>query len=1083
MSRSLTSRVRRIVPRSVFEALCVRVGLCCTALLAPVHAAPTSGPIYIAAPDLGEVDVVGEIGADGLPQKAQQDTVWIADWSFDSGSGCTSAGWVVWDNRILNVHNDAEYWHVDNRFAGQGGVIANRAAILSKHDLCWAQDGYGNDNDFSIILKYSGASATLKFDKASDSEPGFDFVRIECDSLGLSESRANPSQNPAAKSPAAYRVSLFSTEGFDPGSTVGPVPLRDFGPGVHEVYIRFVSDGAFSDEDGDYPTALEAGLVVDNIAVTGGIAYTETFEGALNPNVTLIETSNAQSFLSAPWLRVFPHISDNDKCTENTTCAWLGTDPTRPAFSPRMAFGPSGAVIRNWLDDIAASPWVSLASTPTATGTFLSFRLFDGNSFGDGAIVQQWRVRSRVRVDNTDTPAPGDSVDCMTPWGYVMQFQHLANFRWTTVLFDMTPFVPPTAAEVQVSFRTVDWQYLTGSGTPAVLNTGPGPFWDRVRIGRRVLTGPTIIESIDSRTQAQDAFPTVVNPSITPGQHHVPDGSNRFGSCAFSLGQDLGINTSGSTRHISGDSITLEQVVDARGAGGIASVRFFGAITSGPHDGKVPGPYTTTGGFFVVNADSTRSSSSGTVIANRWHVDLNDDYFRGGDALKYFWAATDNSGGFTSTPVGLTALPTSVAHAEAVTGGLHEVNFLPTILWAAGYVTAVVADPEGDVAPTAAQIAASIQKNCILYYQKLNSRRRSGMLNRTSFMYTLDHLGYQNEYDVYDVQGYGNTANQLITRANVGQVSGYSLIIQDDGRSNLVPNIPAGQDNDGNQFDQAGWYRSYLAQGSTGLAGSATLWLIGENTAFLHRTYPLITTDFGLSLGAADNDQGLGVNPLVRGHASSTFSNGSIVNFSGDEFALNGGCPVVRAYDTADPTAGATQTHRYAVGATNGRGAIIMNRNAALQWNTVWMGFGWFDIRFSGAPTNPTPQSRLATQILSATIGAACNRAGGATDTGDDESIDVPPARTELHANVPNPFNPTTRIAFDLATAGFVRLQVFDAAGRLVRTLVQEERTFGRYVETWTGIDEQGGRVSSGVYFYRLEAPDYQSTRKMVLLQ
>ena len=1048
---------------------------------AVIHAVTAQDALHVTAPDVGEVDAVGEIGADGLPQKAMQDTVWIADWSFDSPSGCTSAGWVVWDNHILNIHNDSEFWHIDNRFAGTGPIVG-RAAVLSKHDLCWGNDGYGNDNDFSIILKYSGSSATLSFVKRSDSEPGFDFVKVECDSLGLSEVLADPSVDPSVTSPAVFRDELLSTDGFDTGSAIGPLALTDFGPGTHEVYIRFVSDGAFSDEDGDYPTALDAGLVVDNIVVTGGTAYSENFEGALHPNITLIETSNALPFLNAPWTRLFAHVTDNDKCTENTTCAWLNSDPLRTAFSSTMSFGPGGAVVRNWLDDIVASPWVSLASTPSASGTTLSFRRFAGNNFGEGAIVQGWRVRAKAKVDNTDTPAPGDSVDCVTPWGHASQFNSLGSFQWGTNLFDMTAFFTPSAAEIQVSFRTVDWQYLTGAAGPVVVNTGPGPYWDRVRIGRRILSGPLLVEAIDSRTQAQDCFPTVVDPSITPGQHFVPDANNRFGTCAFSLSMDLGIGASGSTRHVSGDSITLEQVVDARGAGGISSVRFYGAIVEGPHVGKVPGPYATVGGFFQVNADSSRASS-GTVLANRWHVDLNDFYFRGGDVMKYFWAATDNGGGFASTPVGLTALPTSVAQAEAATRGLHEVSYLPSIDWDPGYLAAVAGDPEGDVNPTPAQLAGSTQRNCILYYQKLNSRRRSGDLNRTSFMYTLDELGYKGEYDVYDVQGYGNTANQLITRANVSQASGYSLIIQDDGRSNLVPNIPAAEDNDGSQFNQAGWYRSYLAQGSIGLAGSATVWLIGENTAFLHRTNPLITTDFGVSLGATDTDQGLSVNPLVRGHASNTFANGGIVNFTGDEFALNGGCPAVRAYDTADPSAGATQTHRYAAGATNGRGAIIMNRNAALKWNTVWMGFGWFDIRFSGAPTSPTPSRLLATKVLSQTVAAACNRPGGTTDTGDGDAVDAPPMKTALHANVPNPFNPTTRIAFDLATSGHLRLDVYDAAGRLVRTLVNGETVAGRHVATWTGIDEAGVRVASGVYFYRLDAPDYQATRKMVLLQ
>src|SRR5262249_1764682 len=158
----------------------------------------------------------------------------------------------------------------------------------------------------------------------------------------------------------------------------------------------------------------------------------------------------------------------------------------------------------------------------------------------------------------------------------------------------------------------------------------------------------------------------------------------------------------------------------------------------------------------------------------------------------------------------------------------------------------IQADAHGDIDPSPAQIANSTQANCILYYQHTNSRRRSGIINRTSFMYTLDALGYRGHYDVYDVMGYGNTNNQLGGRANIGQASGYALIIEDDGRSNLVTNIPEGHDLDTGKINQAQWYRDYLAQGLTGIAGTATFWVIGESTAFETASNPLFTTDVGL---------------------------------------------------------------------------------------------------------------------------------------------------------------------------------------------------------------------------------------------
>lgn len=90
---------------------------------------------------------------------------------------------------------------------------------------------------------------------------------------------------------------------------------------------------------------------------------------------------------------------------------------------------------------------------------------------------------------------------------------------------------------------------------------------------------------------------------------------------------------------------------------------------------------------------------------------------------------------------------------------------------------------------------------------------------------------------------------------------------------------------------------------------------------------------------------------------------------------------------------------------------------------------------------------------------------------------------TALHANIPNPFNPQTRLAYTLAEPCRVRLVVFDARGQLVRTLVDAERPAGPHAETWHGTDDGGRRVASGLYFYRLRAGDYESVRKMTIVK
>jgi flagellar hook assembly protein FlgD len=64
-----------------------------------------------------------------------------------------------------------------------------------------------------------------------------------------------------------------------------------------------------------------------------------------------------------------------------------------------------------------------------------------------------------------------------------------------------------------------------------------------------------------------------------------------------------------------------------------------------------------------------------------------------------------------------------------------------------------------------------------------------------------------------------------------------------------------------------------------------------------------------------------------------------------------------------------------------------------------------------------------------------------------------------------------------------VSLRVFDAAGRLVRVLADEERREGRYEEVWDGRSSGGRPVSAGIYFYRLRAGAFEDTKKMILVR
>lgn len=93
------------------------------------------------------------------------------------------------------------------------------------------------------------------------------------------------------------------------------------------------------------------------------------------------------------------------------------------------------------------------------------------------------------------------------------------------------------------------------------------------------------------------------------------------------------------------------------------------------------------------------------------------------------------------------------------------------------------------------------------------------------------------------------------------------------------------------------------------------------------------------------------------------------------------------------------------------------------------------------------------------------------------------PAQLALHQAAPNPFHGSTAIRYDLPADGRARLRIYDAAGRLVRTLEDGQRTAGYRTVLWNGRNASGEAVSSGVYFYTLETDNDVIQRKMVLLR
>ena len=88
-----------------------------------------------------------------------------------------------------------------------------------------------------------------------------------------------------------------------------------------------------------------------------------------------------------------------------------------------------------------------------------------------------------------------------------------------------------------------------------------------------------------------------------------------------------------------------------------------------------------------------------------------------------------------------------------------------------------------------------------------------------------------------------------------------------------------------------------------------------------------------------------------------------------------------------------------------------------------------------------------------------------------------------LNQNMPNPFNPSTMIKYQLPESGDVKIVVYNLLGQEVRTLVHEYMDAGYHSIVWDGMDKLGKQVASGIYIYRLSVADFVQSRRMMLLK
>lgn len=151
-------------------------------------------------------------------------------------------------------------------------------------------------------------------------------------------------------------------------------------------------------------------------------------------------------------------------------------------------------------------------------------------------------------------------------------------------------------------------------------------------------------------------------------------------------------------------------------------------------------------------------------------------------------------------------------------------------------------------------------------------------------------------------------------------------------------------------------------------------------------------------------------------------------------------------------------------------GYVFYTTNGGFNWHqSFWTDYGLKDVVFT------TPETGFIIggegSILRTT-----NFGGIVTSINYSNTINI--SSFSLSQNYPNPFNPSTKIKFDIPKGSLVKLKIYDILGREVATLVNEKLNPGTYEYEWNGID-----LSSGIYFYKLEAENFIQTKRMVLVK
>ncbi len=950
-----------------------------------------------------------EIRSDGSHlAKAAGDTILLMG---PTGSGAPfigdfEAGWNGWTSVDATVRDYDLHWQVSDYNQTVPGNLAAWCGDLSLPS-CYAGDpegGYGNlwheflTTALVVADPASLSSVRVTATLQTDLEPGYDYVYLT--------------------SHPAFSTNYFNlaswggkaTHAVDEVYSVLPAEYVDGNTIV--VSFRLQTDGGFSDEDCQYPSA--GACQIDNITVAVSqagqsnlISFTDFQDGTLGPWTPTMHTGVGD------FAQLWTGLHDMDPCATNMSqqVAFIDDGVVQPATGGSecidWCYGPTGYIVNTTGGLVANSRaylwnmvWSPVMAWPddTMDGALLSFDVYVHEELAPDSpgIFTYWDLWSM------DIEYPDHSL--MPPRIFVGYGG--PNYRRREIpLGDL--FISGRDS-IQVALGAYElgwaWGWTGDNGTPA-------PYFDNVRLQIFGAYGPTLVaQNVDL---AQDNFPEVDAIDFADlGSMHV-----RF---------DMAKNISAPEhmRNDPGDSIVVDVRIVRTGAtlSGVPEMHY--AIGANP----VFDPYRTTptsGVILGVPAVGT----SGVPDPEAWAFDLPDTgTLFPGDILHYYFRAGDEVDGvveYNTLPADITGFGAFGRFLE------YDTRFVMYAL------PTVESDGFG-----------GFRMDKFLVWN-------DGMrLEEEGKWFSSYPFSVPDQVDVYRTRDpAAGVGNGLGGRTGGPSLDHYDVIVYTSGE--LAQNTLS----NGDYTRDAGNDLATLANWHAG--GDRDLFLTGDNLA----------SDLALNQGTAGVaflQQVMGVDwvatdlrqlinnqptPLVQAIP------GNRVIYNISTWIAYGACPGINSFDAVTPRPEATRVAEFTD--PMGNAGSYPYSPATLMVNSgtnraVFMPYDWANIM--------TPADQKSGAPLASRVTIMLNILSFFGTTINGMLSDVPTAPVFAVSAYPNPFNPATRLDYTVGHPGHLTLKIYNLRGQLVRTLIDGQVESDGFV-MWDGKDENGTAVASGIYF------------------